>query len=116
MTSPYASSLEHLRDELARVDCLVRAQLLRFELAHPEAQRERYWHLTDEYLESLAHDDTHSPLALFDPSAEVQQLLAQADQCRAAIDARVKDSASRSLRLDRLVHEFGLDGRERDAL
>lgn len=116
MTGPYASSMEHLRDELARVDCLVRAQLLRFERAHPEAQRERYWHLTDEYLESLAHDDEHPPLALFDPPAEVRQLLARADEHRAAIDARVQASAGRGLRLRRLLDQFGLDDREQDAL
>ena len=116
----YESNDEHLRDEFDRVALLVRAQLLRFELARPEATRERFWHLSDDDLDAIAHDDAHSPLALFEPAASVAPLLDAASARRAAIDARVRagrmQEANRRLMLPRLVREFSLTQNEVDAL
>lgn len=116
----YESNDEHLRDEFDRVAFLVRAQLLRFELARPEATRERFWHLTDDDLDAIVHDDAHSPLALFEPAASVAELLDAASARRAAIDARVRagrmQKSNRRLMLPRLVREFSLAQNEVDAL
>jgi hypothetical protein len=116
MSQPYASNIEHLRDELARAAGLLRAQLVRFQLAAPEAQRERFWHLSDDYLESLAFDDGHSPLALFDTAPEIALLLESAAARRADIDGRVAATRASILRLPRLASEYGLSGKETDAL
>lgn len=113
---PYTSNIEHLREELARAAGLLRAQLLRFQLAAPEAQRERFWHLSDDYLESLALDDGHSPLALFDTRPEMTLLLESAAARRADIDRRVIATRAGILRLPRLASEYGLSGEETDSL
>lgn len=113
---PYASNIEHLRDELARAAGLLRAQLIRFQMAAPEAQRERFWHLGDDYLESLALDDGHSPLALFDTPPEIALLLESAAARRADIDRRVLATRAGVLRLPRLAGEYGLGGEETDTL
>ncbi|CUI07383.1 ATP-binding protein [Massilia antarctica] len=115
-SAPYASNIEHLREELARAAGLLRAQLLRFQLAAPESQRERFWHLSDDYLDTLAFDDGHSPLALFDTTPEMAPLLDAAAARRAAIDRRLAASRGVSLRLPRLAGEYGLSGEETDAL
>ena len=116
--APYTDNAEHLRDELDRVACLVRAQLLRLKAARPEPTRERYWHLSDADLEALAHEQAHSPLALFDVPAAVAPLRAQADAHRAAIDARLRASRGTEvvLRLPRLARQFGLGADDCDAL
>ena len=116
----YESNDEHLRDELDRIACLARAQLLRLEHTRSEASRERFWHLSNDDLEALANDDSHSPLALFDPSASVRQLLDRAQAGRSAIDARLRagrmQEANRRLMLPRLIREFAFSSTEVDAL
>ena len=113
---PYPSNAIHLRDELRRVAGLLRAQLLRFRDARPEAHRERFWHLSDEYLSLLAADDKHSPLKLFEPTEDVLALQYWAAERRAEIDARVQATSETDLRLVRLRREFGLSQMEADAL
>jgi hypothetical protein len=116
MTRPYDSNIAHLRDELARVAALLRVHLMRFRLATPETQRERFWHLDDATLESLALDDAHSPLGLFETPPALAPMLAAAAARRADIALRVTASRAGSLRLPRLVAEFRLDDDETDAL
>jgi len=113
---PYDSNGDHLRDELKRVGALLRAQMLRFRVAHPEAHRERFWHLTDEYLNALSQDDELSPLDAFKPSDDVSRLLGWAADKRAEIAARTTASNAVDLRLPRLVYEFKLRQEEIDAL
>jgi hypothetical protein len=113
---PYASSEAHLRDELHRANGLVRAQLARFRLASPEPQRERFWHLPDDHLEALVHDEIASPLGTFEPPPEVQDLLAWVAERRAAIDRRVEATRDLDLRLLRLAREHGLAPAAVDAL
>src|SRR5262245_65450403 len=115
-STAYESNEEHLREELDRIAGLLRAQLLRFQLARPEAHRERFWHLTDDYLTSLARENQHSPLALFEPAAETRELLDWAAARRADIDQRIAATRKCDLRLPRLAREFGLLSEETDAL
>jgi hypothetical protein len=112
----YASSADHLRDELHRAAGLVRAQLLRFQSAVPEANRERFWHLPDDYLQSIANDARLSPLDAFDPPEDVEAILKWVDEQRAAIDRRVAATRDVELRLVRLKREFELSAFEADAL
>jgi hypothetical protein len=112
----YASSAAHLADEVHRAAGIVRAQLLRFERAWPEAQREKYWHLTDDFLEDEAADIGRTPFGEFTPTTEVAEILAWVDLRRAEIDRRVAASEAGRLRLDRVRHEYALDSREIDLL
>lgn len=112
----YESNAEHLRDELHRAAGFVRAQLLRFKAAAPEAQRERFWHLPDEQIDTAVQDDEGSPLAAFDPPEEVAEILDWVAKRRVYIDRRVAATKKVDLRLVHLGREFGLSGSERDAL
>ncbi len=112
----YGSSLAHLHDALARIATLLRAQLLRLRLAYPEAQRERYWHLTDEHLDAFIDDDTLSPLAAYEPSGSVQRLLDRGALRDAEIRQRVAATRGVELRLQRLQREFELAPEAVDAL
>jgi hypothetical protein len=112
----YESNEHHLRDELQRIGGLLRSQLQRFRSARPEAQRERFWHLTDEFIDSLVGDVEHSPLALFEPADDVAEILKWVAGRRAEIDLRIRATRNLDLRLLRLRREFGLSGHEVDAL
>lgn len=120
VAAAYEDNDAHLRDELARVAGFARAQLLRFELARPEASRERFWNLADAELEALAADDAHTPMALFDPPLPVRRLLEQAADRRRAIDQRIEAGrprhANHALALWQLAREFALDAVDVDAL
>lgn len=113
--APYPDNLAHLGDELARAACLLRAHLLQFRLAAPEAQRERFWHLSDDSLDSLALDDGHAPLGLFDARPELAMLHQSVADRRARIDARLA-SGRAGLRLPALVAEYGMAPAQTDAL
>lgn len=115
-SDPYDSRVDHLREELHRAAGLVRAQLLRFQLAVPEAQRERFWHLPDDYVQAVAADVEQSPLDAFAPPADVQAVLAWVDERRAAIDKRKSATRRHDLPLALLKREFGLIDPDIDAL
>src|SRR4051794_1131216 len=104
----YESNAEHLREELHRAAGFVRAQLLRFKAAAPEAQRERFWHLPDEQLDVAAGDAEGSPLAAFDPTDEIAAILDWIAKRRADIDRRIAATKKVDLRLVQLGREFGL--------
>jgi hypothetical protein len=112
----YESNEQHLRDELQRIGGLLRAQLQRFRSARPESQRERFWHLTDEFVDTFVEDVEHSPLALFEPTQEIAGILKWVAGRRAEIDQRIQATRNVDLRLLRLRREFGLSGHESDAL
>jgi hypothetical protein len=113
---PYSSSLEHLRDELHRAAGLLRAQLLRFRNACPEAQRERFWHLPDADLDTLASDAGHSPLNAFAPADDVEQILHWTRARRKEINGRIEATVKADLRLARFRREFALEDVEQDAV
>lgn len=113
----YATSDEHLRDEIERAQGLVRAQMLRFAAACPEDQRERYWHVPDAELERLAADVAGPVAAVGARAPAIAAVLAWVEARRIEIDVRVAASDTEvDLRLARLVCEFGLSAVERDAL
>jgi hypothetical protein len=112
----YGSNDEHLRDELHRAGGLVRAQLLRYRLATPEPQRERFWHLPDDYLDEIARDSEHAPLSSIKPPGSVTDILGWVDDRRAVIDRRIAATRTIDLRLVRLAREFALTSREVDGL
>jgi hypothetical protein len=111
----YTTNEEHLRDELQRVGGLVRAQLSRFRQALPEAHRERFWHLGDDYLDDLARDQEHSPLDAFGADGGVGGILEWVENRRGAVERRVAASPRTDLRLVRLRDEFALDAVGLDA-
>jgi hypothetical protein len=113
---PYESSVDHLRDELQRIGGLVRAQLLRFRFGCPEPQRERFWHLPDDYIDALADDADHSPIASFDSPKDVATILAWVADRRSEIDRRINATSAVDLRLSRLAREFELSPMEVDGL
>ena len=116
-SSAYPSNSEHLRDELHRVEGLVRAHLLRFKNAYPEDQRERYWHIPDAQLDRLATDEAQSVATRFATTPAIDEILRWVDARRGAIDAAVAATgAGPDLRMARLVREFGLTAVERDGL
>ena len=112
----YATNEAHLTDELHRVAGFVRAQLLRFEHAWPEAQREKFWHLPDDVLEELAEDVERSPMTEFIPDFEAAEILGWVDARRPEIDRRVKETQRGVLRLEVLRRELSLDARQADLL
>lgn len=112
----YESNEDHLREELVRIAGLLRAQLVRFRLARPEAHRERFWHLTDEYLETQAADEKLSPLDGWAPPDDVRPLLERVAEQRTEIDERLAMTKGVDLRLARLAREFELRGEDSDAL
>jgi hypothetical protein len=120
MPAGYASSREHLADELARADQLVRAQTERWRQSIAQTKPDHAWgmaYVDDE--EVGRYLKTPFCLAGHDTSAEVL-----AEPYRRAAQDRARDIAARTqattddvpLRLDLLVRRFGLDHTERDLL
>src|SRR5690348_16178898 len=61
---PYASSVEHLWEELRRIDLLVRAQTIRWRLTIAATKPEELWgmvHVTDAEVEAYLDTDFMSP-------------------------------------------------------
>src|SRR5512144_2788427 len=112
----YDSNTDHLRDELRRIAGYVRAQLLRLRATTPENERERFWHMPDDRLDTLARDEEHSPLDAFDPPEDVADILDWVAERRKDIDRRIAATRKLDLRFARLSREFELTGLERDAL
>lgn len=119
--NPYRSSAEHLRDELARVDLLVRAQVVRWRQTFGASKAQQMWgmlHVTDEeidaYLNSAVAPPDRLPESLlkvlrqyWEAEAEVAALI------RAALEAAPDDL---TLRLRSLASAFALSDVERDLL
>jgi hypothetical protein len=116
----YASSLEHLADELARADQLVRAQTERWRRSIASTKPDEAWGMA--YV-----DDAEvgryltAPFRLASQDAATE---AAAAPYHRATQERARDIAARRqatpdrvpLRLDLLVRRFGLDDAERDLL
>jgi len=120
MPAGYASSLEHLADELARADQLVRAQVERWRQSIAQTKPDQAWGMA--YVDDAEvgrYLRTPFRLAGQDPSAEALAApYHKAARDRACdIDARRQATADDvPLRLDLLVRRFGLDDAERDLL
>jgi ATPase family associated with various cellular activities (AAA) len=116
----YASSLEHLADELARADQLVRAQTERWRHSIASTKPDESWGMA--YVDDAEVGRYLSaPFRLAGQDASTQALAAPH---RGAAQDRARDIAARRqateddvpLRLDLLVRRFGLDDAERDLL
>jgi hypothetical protein len=116
----YSGTHEHLRDELARVDQLIRAQAVRWRHTLAESKPEHLWgmvHVTEREVDAFLE----APFLAFDElPAELENVLRPYwDQATSAADAiarRLEDTESRISRLSRLVERFALSSVERDIL
>jgi hypothetical protein len=121
LRGPYKSNIDHIHDELARIDLLIRAQVLRWLLSTGSQTTEHDWGMVivsetevDAYLQSpLRPPGT--------PSDNVRNTVAPwhkaAERMREEIDdhlGRTKPDAA--MRLPKLVHAFELGNAERDVL
>ena len=120
MTAGYTSSLEHLADELTRADQLVRAQTERWRHSIASTKPDESWGMA--YVDDAeVARYLSTPFRLAGQDAPAQALAAP---YRAAAQDRARDIAARRqataddvpLRLDLLVHRFGLDDADRDLL
>lgn len=128
MAAGYTSSLEHLTDELARADELVRAQVQRWRTSIAATKPDDAWGMAyvddaevGRYLTTpfrLAGSDSHPEAGMDREGAALAARCHRAARERAGkIAARVKaTSRDVPLRLDLLIRRFGLDGAERDVL
>ncbi len=117
----YASSEQHLWDELRRIDQLVRAQTLRWRLTIGAAKPERRWgmvQVTDAEINAYLRSQFTPPDTL---SQELEPALAayrrQSAQVAETIEARRAETPPEvQLRLDVLRILFGLSEFERDII
>jgi hypothetical protein len=128
MPAGYASSLEHLAEELARADQLVRAQTQRWRESIASTKPDDKWGMA--YVDQAEVDRyLAAPFRLAGPSSEPGAAAQSAAETLAAghrrtaadrasqIAARVQATAPDvPLRLHLLVRRFGLDDTERDLL
>lgn len=120
MTAGYSSSLEHLADELARADQLVRAQTARWRYLIASTKSDESWGMA--YVDDAEVSRYLStPFRFAGQDAPAQ---AQAAPFRDAAQHRARDIAARvqatpddvPLQLELLARRFGLDDAERDLL
>ena len=120
MTAGYSSSLDHLADELARADQLVRAQTARWRYLIASTKSDESWGMA--YVDDAEVSRYLStPFRLAGQDAPAQ---AQAAPFRDAAQHRARDIAARvqatpddvPLQLELLARRFGLDDAERDLL
>jgi hypothetical protein len=118
---PYASSDEHLHDELRRIDLLIRAQTIRWQTTIASTKPEQLWgmvHVTDAevaaYLQSNFVPPGYLPAPLV---ASLKAYWHEARQLEHTIRERVAaTSAETILRLERLTSRCGLSDLERNIL
>jgi AAA+ superfamily predicted ATPase len=121
IAGPYAGSGRHLRDELARVDFLVRAQVVRWQMMIAAHKPEQLWgmvHVTEaeivHYLAAPAGAPDHVP-------DEVLDVVQPFQTAEIAATARIRRAVAETppsvdLRLERLCNAFGLGEVERDVV
>ncbi len=120
-SGPYRGSEEHLWDELRRIDQLVRARTVRWQMTLAAGKPEHLWgmiHVTETEVERYLSTPFMPPDQL---PAELEQALRPywqaAQRQRPAIDARVLGTPPEvPLPLRRLEELFGLSDLERDIL
>ena len=125
MAAGYASSLDHLADELARADQLVRAQTKRWRTAIAATKPDDAWGMAYVDDAEVARYLT-TPFRLAGPGAAEGTSAEPASECPSGPDAATRAAevaarvaatpASVPLRLELLVRRFGLDAAERDLL
>src|SRR6266478_4593996 len=118
-SGPYTSSGEHLRDELTRIDLLVRAQVVRWRLTLAAHKPEHLWgmvHVTEAeigaYLDAPVASADYVPQAVLEVLRPLWAAETEAAECiRTATEVTTPDV---DLRLERLCTGLRLNGLERD--
>lgn len=118
---PYASSDEHLWEELRRIDLLVRAQTIRWRVTIAATKPEELWgmvHVTDAevdaYLQSHFVPPGYLPSSLVETLKDFWQ---EAHELHHTIRERVAATpAETTLRLEQLTARCGLSNLEREVL
>ena len=117
MSSRYENSLEHLLDELARIDLLIRMRVLQLRMADPDASDEfRGLYISEEEVDALL--TSGDGLATDANHRQFHHMMERAAALKAQIAAKKAASLRRGvpLRLERLVSLFGLSRFEVDVL
>lgn len=118
---PYSNSFDHLQDELARVDLLVRAQIVRWRMTIAETKAPEFWgmlHVTDaeisRYLAAPIAPPDHLPSEI----VEVVNIFREAEkETRRRIDELVLQTPSEvDLIVERLRAKFSLSDVELDSV
>lgn len=118
---PYESSGEHLRDEMARLDLLVRAQVVRWRVTIGEDKPPHFWgmvHVNDREIERYLDADIQAPDRLPEELVDtLRYFWNAAEEAERRIQAAVdKTLPSVHLRVRTLCGIFGLSPLERDVL
>lgn len=118
---PYRSNAEYLRDELARVDLLVRAQVIRWRLTLAATKPEQMWgmvHVNDAEIENYLNVPVAPPDHL--PEALLEELRpfweAEAEAGTLIRTALAASPPELDLRLKRLSAIYALSDAERDLI
>lgn len=120
MRGPYVRSIDHLYDELARIELLIRAQVIRWQFSGACAGSERDWGMV---VVSQAEVERYlnAPFALpgslpEDVGEQIKPWWDQAARLRVGIDKLCADGSLANLRLLRLTNLFRLGTAETDIL
>lgn len=120
MHRPYVRSIDHLHDELARVELLIRAQVIRWQMSGACAGPEAGWGMVVvSRAEIERYLDTPFSLPGVLPESVREQLQPwweKAAALRVSIDKRCAHAAASDLRLLRLTNLFALGTAETDIL
>src|SRR6267378_1734732 len=120
LRGPYLQNIDHIHDELTRIELLVRAQVVRWRMSSAGLGPERDWGMVvvsqaevDHFLKS----PIETPGTLSSAAWKcMKPWWDQAEQLRAQIDKSCKDQSCSGLRLETLEHAFNLDPAEKDIL
>jgi hypothetical protein len=120
MREPYVRSIDHLHDELARIELLIRAQVVRWQLSGACASSEHGWGMVvvsreevERYLASSFSLPGTLPEAVGD---QLKPWLENAAALRVNIDKFCANGSTSDLRLLRLTNLFHLGTAESDIL
>lgn len=120
LRGPYGQSIDHVHDELTRIELLVRAQVVRWQMSAACAGLERDWGMVlvsreevDHYLNSPLETPGSLPSVVWHL---VKPWWDQAEEFRTQIDAYCKNDPSADLRVESLVRRFDLCPAEKDIL
>jgi AAA+ superfamily predicted ATPase len=115
-SGPYRSSDEHLRDELRRIDQLVRARTVRWHATLAATKPSSLWgmiHVTDQEVEDYLRSPFPAPQEV--PAAQ-EPVRHAAELAKAIARRRAMTQPEVPLRLALLAQRFGLSDLERDVL
>ena len=120
LRGPYYTSIDHIYDELARIELLVRAQVIRWRHSAACAGPDRDWGMvlvSDTEIERYLRSPIEAPGSLSDELWEqIEPFWNEAARLRQTIDKHCGGSSTTDLRLPRLAYLFGLESPEKDVV